>query len=342
MLNPDIPLIDDERYATILPLDYTDDRSENTLLYFSGRWSDLAKLLTDPIRFFNEEQERWDKANPGGTPWNLRGPVTAILRPATEEPRSSAVLATFAQKSRSTKLELQGLQGDIGEGSQVQSFQQIFDKTLEDGAFFAEYALCTSILTIHYWEPKPRMNVQGDPEDQPDIYAGGLTRAVLGFMPTNAPHQMGTLHFDLDEKNNLNGIVSSKSSWEDRADFIVECLQIQNRLGQRLDKVDVLQGDAKLRRATEAITVRKEPLKSVPNKDGVVKEQGAVFKPIFQRPEGGRRPSVIAERLSDYGDPQNPPPPCRACCTSGIYETYPGSGVWMLGDIVVKCYIACQ
>src|ERR1044072_1762969 len=85
------------RCATIPPLDYG-ARIENSVIYFSDKWSDLIDLLEVPLEVLRTHQLNWPQ--PGNTIrhcWQLKRPVTAIIESARKNTHTKLKLASFGE-----------------------------------------------------------------------------------------------------------------------------------------------------------------------------------------------------------------------------------------------------
>ncbi|AIE85868.1 hypothetical protein OP10G_2500 [Fimbriimonas ginsengisoli Gsoil 348] len=287
-------------------------------------------FLCDPVDFMLTQQLDWDKGQ--DTPmWRLRGPVTAILRPGPthrqdKNTRTYLAVENFLMTAPidDTGLTFLDFNPDAGAGGNAGPPPDVVEKATENGGFYAEFAFCTSIVTIFYWPPK----------GAGELYNGELTKSVLGFMPGNGS-RTGTLHFDLKART-VEGMakvvdpadpLGIKPAARNRAEFIVECLQMSHKLKDRLAAIEVEQGDSSLTTPQQGVQVRAAPMTAL---------QVAAQPPIgFARRSQEDLPHVFVERLSATDDA------CVTCCNVHVYEDPAVPGQFIMDDIICKCYYPC-
>jgi hypothetical protein len=106
-------------WASIIPLDYTEDpshpRVEYSITYFSTDWESLVDLLTAPHEFLRKVGERWPQKHASSgrvdqdVHWKLLSPTTIEIAPATQSLTSVARMAEVhgvnVEKARNNSIQ---------------------------------------------------------------------------------------------------------------------------------------------------------------------------------------------------------------------------------------------
>lgn len=268
-----------QSFASVIPLNYDPDRTEHTVIFCSTNWEELVDLLEDPVAFFIKKQSEFSNPETDKQPWYLRRPVTAIVQPGgRRKPNSKRLLAMFQNKNAANQTK----------EAEKSDEQRAMNRAFETGAFFAEFAICTGILIVHYWPPLKRAEPR---------FKHPFTPATFGLVkgPNNKP--IGTLHFDIEKP--LDGKLSKR----DHAELAVDCLESRSRImraGLNRNKHLFEQGVADLRTSEEKVVVPDQPdsVETTTNEQKTrftLKERGQFFK----FPDGrSDQPTIVMDGLS--------------------------------------------
>jgi len=349
------------RSATIIPLDYTitgePTRKEHSIVFFSRDWDELADLLSVPVAFMTEMQQRWTQlfpCHPERPPidWEFTCPINVTLKygysnlPATLA--VAHVLGKVPKKLKGQELtELTKIAQDLpvkfydlpGLLLLLQLIDEIAEE-LADGFFYAEFAPRTSALTIKYYPPmgcfqdisQTICDAEGDPE--PKRMNKAFTQATLGLLGDTKA--VGTVHFDIG------------TSQSDRGKFIVDHIensvrtcQILNRGVQDEDGTwDRSLNLARLKLVPERGTIEIRSCHRAPRlkKFNIVDDgsptinglgDGKKMSPVQLLAVGPLvMPTVYAEGLETPAD-------MNVCGQGVVMES---DGTYVLGDLVLKDY----
>jgi hypothetical protein len=287
--------------AAVLPLQYTVDRTEHSIVYKSLEWDDLQWLLLDPVQFFADEEDLWRPATAAAElpflPWALLPPVTLVLEHAAASARS---LTTFAAESDAEISELFGT-AMLGVPTRDEQQFEILG-TLHGrhpgGAFTAEFAADTSTLRVQYLPPKN----PGGHRYRRQIDCPTHVESMLMGRKTH-----GTVHFDIG------------CSPAHRARFLMDYIENPGRI------CDILSGDERMRTTTVQYATPGEPIE-IPDESRF----GVGSQVRFVPPRALSNRTVVVEGLSDVE-------PACVCVEGNTYKL--PDGTWMVGGIHCKRYV---
>lgn len=192
--------------AAIIPLQY-DNRVEDSIVYLSHTWSELEKLLIDPVHFFAGHELLYNQMPGDYRLWKLVAPVSVALIPAHDN-YTAGLQMLAAQHEFKPEKDGNLLSADWV-GSQLK-------EEFSDGGFLAQFAIGTRMLTIRYFCP-PTSSRRFNGQLEPPTLA----------LASGTSH--GSAHFDIG------------ASEFDRAAFVVDYIEDRTWLATQL------QNDARLR-----------------------------------------------------------------------------------------------
>lgn len=335
--------------ATILPLDYTDLRSEHSIMYFSSRWESLVGLLEDPYATMRRIQEQFRQEGERHFCWRLSAPVTVIVQPGepiedSKAPEPKAMLGSMNVRA-AIQLEnilsehLSKTKGVEWESIQEDSHDDLADliaKAQAKGCFLAEFAVDTAIMLVWYWPPR-------EPSSERRL-TKKFTRGVIGMMPGR--RRVGTLHIDVgtDDEDPPTAL--------DRAHLIVDLLESRDWfIDEMKSRTDFQMGKVPMARKGDVI--------AIPDKPMVGTFRDLVDNDLGQDPQV--RPTIIVERLSPMHDPMrlelkklkeqmgeagssemdmpDPNGSCNAlCCNFYLNDPNDHGKPVVVNSVLMKCY----
>ncbi|AIE86968.1 hypothetical protein [Fimbriimonas ginsengisoli] len=321
---------------------------EYAIQYFSEDWSELARLLEDPTGFFDDRRTQWG-AGDFDPDWVFNEDIACILQPGLSDPQKSLVTQVMAER-KIFEFSPQLYRGIAhAEAKALDDLLGVIQQAMMNrGAFLAEFAVLTRMLTIWYW--RPHIAVTNFAGELTPARVALLTAEVSGATPFKT-QRFGTLHFDVQGPQG-----EPKPTDEERAHFIVDCIQGRQFMLTHLnDGRDTEVGNAvltdekpangaafpKIRpvfhdRHTEAnyhgprIVVdripesafRSQAVRSKQAFEVVISESDEETKVVITKPKIGK------ELLAT--------PVCFTCCNTGVVETSDNN--FQLGDMLLKEY----
>lgn len=316
-----------ERKATISPLEYRTDDTEYLFTFYSEKWSELVDLLANPAAYMSNlpsaaAKDLWIPKPPIPSGWALNIPVTASIQCGWNDIESIGKLCyfqpsfapqAFVQSTVNKALGLTARAWTDGRNLSIDFITEAFALVQQvGGAFFAEFAWKTGMLTISYFPPKA-------PTQSTYPKEAGFSKAVLCRFAGLISH--GTLHFDLDQGTSTDPLTIL------RAKFIVAHIENGDGMCARLNTVPLIFTNPVLADENKQIAAPAKGVAQDPAKPQIKFRMPIVDK---TQPWLGY-PSVVAESLSAGG-------PCMPCTMAPVYEDPSDPTTYVLGSLGSKCY----
>ncbi|MBV6504270.1 MAG: hypothetical protein AKCLJLPJ_02386 [Fimbriimonadales bacterium] len=197
------PAVGTLKRAGVVLLDYStaaNFRQENSVIYVSNDWEELARLLGKSKRFLDGLpgifRDRPGTPVPTPAGWTINEPHTIVIVPILGE--LSQAVRTISIVRPDLRKELQKVLGEVRHTIRYDFLYEKLDPFLDEAfggpGFIVEYAIETGVAWIRYHRPK---------QPTPVRYKGTLTPATVGNILVDnvgtAPLRTGTasLHFDI-------------------------------------------------------------------------------------------------------------------------------------------------
>jgi hypothetical protein len=316
-----------EDRATLVPLDYENNRFEMSVLYVTENWEELEGILYAPSSFFDMNALDWTQSGilPNGHkleepfPWTLLRPAEAIIQWIGD---SGANLHTFAPILAEKMVPIVEGEDPATRAERVEEFRALLGAPRElavqlqeeypTGLIIAQFAIDTRTLLIIYSPPK---------ETPAQKYRGSFTNATLCKIMPNTPSEFGmtsTVHFDIGPS------VLGRAQFA--CDYItrwIETLELATRITP--EKHLSLHSAKLVPRGGEIVV---HPVARA--------EQDLTFG---LPPYGPQYPTLFMEGMAG----PDPLQPCLVCVeVSGVWTLPPGAaepGYFQPGATIVKCYM---
>jgi hypothetical protein len=293
--------------AAMVPLDYQ-NRTEHSVIYYSGNWGDLVDLLEVPYEYLRTQQHLWPQT-PMCFNWKFNRPITAVLNSAYKSEYAMALMA----KAR-------GLALDGGSPKKTGAAQAVDTKSIStkltkllkqhefagEGHFIVEFAINTATMFVHVTPPPD------SPEPNHDNH---MTDPTLATMTSDVGipelKSMGHLHLDLRMPDPMSPRKFIPADARLRAQWAVDCLQSRKFLEKFLNANK---------------NVHKPPV--------VLQEPSTIQHITTYAPVSGLKfevpddPLIVIEGLSSD----------TLCCVCTDSTTLEGDGTVLVTDTIIKNY----
>ena len=300
----------------------TDERPENSLIYFSTDWPEFVNLLQNPVVFMGSK----GMIN-SPVPWTLRTNTTMIVAPFDSSDQSTlyfaARLAPLALAAAVEELQpkdsppINPFPTDslplLASKVRELMYGARFRDEIANGGFLAEYALITGILNILYIVPS---QFKPDKDEAPSLskFGGSFTPAMYIGQPLpntlTTIGEFGNVHFDIDPSNGDKEI--------NRGTLILDVIENPHRVFSRL-------GDHATRTATFADVVAGNGKLQINKQQVGSKPANYTFTTV--------RPTIVVERATAADAPD----PCGVCVDGQTHMNSDGS--WSIRGVIFKCYM---
>lgn len=315
-----------EDRATLVPLDYENNRFEMSVLYVTEDWEELEDLLYAPSSFFDINSRDWTQSGilPNGKPleepfdWTLVRPASVVLQWIGD---SGANLHTFAPILAEKLVPMGEGEDEEARAARVAEFRALLtdpkamaNRVMAEyptGLIIAQFAIDTKTLLVMYSPPEKAPATKFD---------GQFTNATLcKILPNLAPEfgMTATVHFDIGRS------VLGRAQFA--CDYITHWIETLQKATKITDEKHLSLHNAKL----------------VPRGgDIVVLPISRAIKDLeFElSPYGPQYPTVYMEGMSGPGLT-----PCLVCVeANGVWSLPPGAaepGTFQPGSTIVKCYM---
>lgn len=184
--------------AAIIPLQY-DNRVEDSVVYLSHTWSELEKLLLDPVHFFAGRELLYNQELSDYRFWKLASPASVALVPVHDNYWAGLEMLAAERVFREDDEKL------FSAESVTSQLQQDFS----GGGFLAQFAIGTRMLTIRYFCPPSSTR----------RFKGQLEPPTLAMVANSS---LGSAHFDIG------------ASEVDRAAFVMDYIEDRRWLATQL------------------------------------------------------------------------------------------------------------
>jgi len=311
--------------AAIVPYG-SDQKPENSLIYFSTDWAELVRLIQNPVVFMGAK----GMIN-SPTSWTLRTDTTIIIAPFDSSDQSTLFFASLVAPLalEAAIVELKNKDHSLVDPLPPTSLPQLASITrnlmygshsdeVVDGGFVAEFALITGVLNILYVVPSQFVNPDKDEDLALTKFKGALTAATHIGQPLPDPlktiGEFGNVHFDIEKD-------AARDQEKDRGALILDAIENPHRVFSRL-------GDHTCKKAVFGDVEEGANTLQFDAGQATIKPANYTFGPV--------RPTMVVEKAS----PAVAPDPCGVCVDGQTHQNADGS--WSIRGVIYKCYMPPQ